>query len=623
MKNLLSLNRLFWLLIGIFTLSLSLPILYLANGNSICTVPSNNLWQYGNAYSVLGQNFAGCFSKGIDSQFTFTITSISEKGNEVRIYEDQKYIGQWEIKKGITKIIIPSPKSIISLRFFLKEFPPEKEVLFLNQKRITEFKVYYGFITLILCTSLLILVIRFRDLIRDKSKFFFVLWFFCFSIYFLLLEHSRIPLSGDEPQYLLVAESILEDHDLNLKNQFEGAKPSLLFRNFDHHTVIAKDGSERSIHYPLLSVYLIPSLINQFGEMPPVTWRIAKVLMILISSSISAFLFFFALPRIKSYFEYILIPLVIFGMPSLAYSNQIYPEVLASFILFASYILLCWANSPGLIRSLPLLLALLPFIHLKFLAVSVILISQWAWKLRKNKEPILYGVVVYLAGIALFILYNYIIYQKFSPYSDRDMYLENIVGRYIGYYIFDIDRGILALNPLLFFFTIGFIEHLRKNKIESIFVFLTIASGHIPNLLHTIYWLGASPTGRYWVAVVPIISFISIIGIRNTFGLFKNTSEKLLKISFVFLFILFALISLLQSISFILKEESFHIGFNKRMVMPELILEYCKRNINYLFYSYSEPVTFVQLLFWSIPSFLILFLAFKIFNSRGLSKIDP
>ncbi|EQA37923.1 putative membrane protein [Leptospira inadai serovar Lyme str. 10] len=583
------------------------------HGNSVCSISPTGLHQSGDSYFILEQNFAGCFSKGVEKKFHFTIANATEQENHLEIYENLKKLGDWPIKKGISNIDLISDRSTINLSFKLKIPPQAQNHLFLFQKKTIEFKTFYRLTIVLLVISLLILILKFPLLIKSKLKYYTLMWILSFSIYFMLFSHSPISLIGDEPHYLIVAESIIENHDLSMKNQYDTTKPSLLFRDFDHHT-LSINGVERPAHYPFLALYLAPAFLNQNGRIHADPVLAGKCLMILISTTLSAFLLFTFINRPITPIKYLFTPLIVFGMPILAYSNQIYPEVMISFFLYISYFLLTKSRYSKLWNYLPIIFIIFPFIHIKFLAISCILVVYWAWKLRKKGKLIYSGLAIYSLGILLFFYYNYFIYGKISPYTERDIFLENIIKRYLGY-LFDVDRGLFALNPLLFFAFIQLTILFRRNKIEFLLTLSLIVFGHIPNLLHSIFWLGSCPFGRYWIAIYPLMSFLSLLGIRDTIRFFQNSPDvlvKYLKISVFAISSMLLLITTLQIIGYISSPENYYTHFEKNMVMPTFIEKYTPLNIRFLFYSYFIESTLFHVIFWFVILIFFIFLGIRI-----------
>ncbi|WP_135768921.1 hypothetical protein, partial [Leptospira fletcheri] len=590
-----------WVPLFFFFLSLFPPIIYLLNGNTYCETPPINLWQEGNSYSVQGQNFGACFAKGKDKKFTFFVTGFTKNPITLTAFEGSNHLGKWQITATPTKIEFASERSIANLKFSLKEPLAESEVIFVDQKKSSESKLFYSIILLIFVSSLIAVLVAVRSFSRDKFLSFTNLSLFIFSLYFLALSQLRQQMTGDEPQYLLIAESMLEDHDLDLRNQYQNIHNTLLFRNFDHHTVVLKDGAEPPIHYPLLSAVLLPAVLNQHGTILPIPWLVAKISMIFLSSITGALVCYLSIRKKKGFFIILIGCLFLVSMPTLAYSNQIYPETLASAIIFLSYALLTIRSFQKYSKVIPILCALLPFAHIKFAAASLIIFSYWAWQMRHEIKTVLTGGSAYFISILLFIGYNIALYGSISHYSSQDTSLKNIVQRYLGYYIFDVDHGILPLNPLVYFFPIGFAMIYRNKFGEGFFTILLIASGHVQNIIHITYSLGACPVGRYWIAILPIIHFISIRGVLDIYTI-TDLDQRIWK-----KFLLWASlaisssITLGQSVSYMLREESFHNGYDKRMVFPGFIKDYLGIDIQSFFFSYYLPETNWHLVFWILP----------------------
>ncbi|MBW3670595.1 MAG: hypothetical protein KY432_02855, partial [Acidobacteria bacterium] len=84
-------------------------------------------------------------------------------------------------------------------------------------------------------------------------------------VYLLLVPHVlQVPIDGDEPYFLLVTESIVQDWDLDLANQYETLETSAT-RRLDLEPQpgdpVGEHGRIYSRHEPFLSVLLIPGYL--------------------------------------------------------------------------------------------------------------------------------------------------------------------------------------------------------------------------------------------------------------------------------------------------------------------------------------------------------------------------
>ena len=82
-----------------------------------------------------------------------------------------------------------------------------------------------------------------------------------FLVIWGLTTHGKFSLTGDEPHYLLMAESLRVDGDLDLANDYAPAAAGDARREpppLDRHARLDRSGAFRSVHEPGLAVLLLP-----------------------------------------------------------------------------------------------------------------------------------------------------------------------------------------------------------------------------------------------------------------------------------------------------------------------------------------------------------------------------
>lgn len=601
-------SKLIWIPISVFLFSLSFPILFLSRGNSSCKTAYSGLDQSGDSYLITKQSAKGCFIKGVDSDYRFRLGKLSEGKNTVTVSVNGKKIQSHVMEKQIVHLSIPSEDSISEIDFtFLN--PIQKGEVFLFQKKTFEYEAYHGTILALGFLSVAVFVLLYRSGSLSSYKRFFLLWLIAYSLDFSFLKNWPVPYIGDEPHYLLMGESLLEDRDMALENQYSFRKPSLFFRKFDHHTIFIQ-GVEKPVHYPLLSLYLLPSFLNQNFGIQADPGLAAKILVVLLHSLGTAILLFSFRGRMKKGLEILLLLPIIFGLPWIAYSNQIFPEIPVGILLFICFHSLESENRFGRSFWYPITLIAFPFFHIKFALVSFLLYLYWAYLHRKEFAGLLIGTISYAIGALLFLFYNYLIYKGISPYGSKDLVLQEIPKRYSAY-LFDADRGLFALNPILLLFVSFLPILLRKRFVAGIFLIAIVIVGHLPNVFHSNLWLGTCPAGRYWIAVYPLIAYYS----AEALAILWDSSKALTGTRRFFLGLVGIawVLSILQILAFWQNPENYYTQFRKTLVAGNFVSQYIPFPSEKIYYSYFLPDTYWNLIYWCILA--LLFLGIGIFFS--------
>ncbi len=138
----------------------------------------------------------------------------------------------------------------------------------------------------------------------------------------------RTPIDGDEPYYLLMTESLVRDHDLDLTNQYRG----LAHSDIGRPDLVPQQGDPRGPHgeqysrlEPFLPILMMPGYA--LCGVPGAIAIIALFGALLARSTIR----FLEDEGIADTTTRALFPLIAFGPPIIFYATRIWPEVPAAF----------------------------------------------------------------------------------------------------------------------------------------------------------------------------------------------------------------------------------------------------------------------------------------------------
>ena len=139
----------------------------------------------------------------------------------------------------------------------------------------------------------------------------------------------RTPIDGDEPFYLLITESIVHDHDLDLGNQLRDLAHSATGRtDLVPQLGDRVDGAHVRSHLePFLSILMVPGYAA--GGLLGALMTMALFGALLVRSTVR----FFEDEGISDATTRALFPLFAFGPPVVFYAARIWPEVPAAFFL--------------------------------------------------------------------------------------------------------------------------------------------------------------------------------------------------------------------------------------------------------------------------------------------------
>ena len=362
----------------------------------------------------------------------------------------------------------------------------------------------------------------------------------CFLSASLLITVRGVKLVGDEPHYLAIAQSLAQDRDLNVFNQYYRGR----YREFldadrlPVHGTFGR-GYKRiySYHLPGLSLTLAPFFFITIK--PPLLYFLIRAYLGLYGALLAVLVYLFAVKlwpeNNRPLFVYLAFT---FTAPVFFFSFHAFPEVQALLLVSAAlYLLLFPGRHP----------------HRSTLLAGLLLGMSVCWGIKYSLFIILYclGFLVYflksrswrkallllifpLIFQALFFGYLYHAYGNFSPSSvyrgilneqQQKEYLEEVFSKIplklrletLLDYFFDQRDGLLLYNPFYFFAFPGLILALKKIKKYSWHLLLSLpAAVFIFNHAFSTIRAGQCPQGRYLTPVISVLMLLTMIYYQET-----------------------------------------------------------------------------------------------------------
>jgi hypothetical protein len=315
----------------------------------------------------------------------------------------------------------------------------------------------------------------------------------------------RLP-AGDEPHYLVIAQSLLRDHDLQIENnhargdyhEFYGLQlePDYLRRGVN--------GQIYSIHAPGLPAIVAP-VLALFG------YRGVIVLLALLSAGATG-LAWTAIWRVTgradaSWFGWATVALTV---PFVFESFTAFPDGLGGSIVMAA-VLLMLAGASASERTLiggGAALAVLPWLHTRFSlpagALGLIIAGRQLPSADRRRRIAKFLAVPVVSALAWFWFF-YAIYGTPSPTAPYGGYtqssLSNIPRGLTGL-LLDQQFGILAYAPVYLCALIGFVPLVRRAPREGGELALIILPYAFATAAYFMWWGGFSPPGRFLTTVL-------------------------------------------------------------------------------------------------------------------------
>jgi hypothetical protein len=325
-------------------------------------------------------------------------------------------------------------------------------------------------------------------------------------------------ITGDEPHYLVITDSLVRDHDVQVENNYLIDSPvrQASVSDLSGGTHVYNRFSRHNIGLPLLLT--IPYSIAGITG--------AKVFMALLAGLWPLLLFKVLVQLTLSRAWSLITALVIaIGLPFSAASNQIYPDLLAGMII----LYVTWRVFDGLRNdrssfslltslSIGLLIAFLPWLHVRFAPPAMLLLAAYSYVAMRSSgiaaSPPLRRRYVIPAGLVLSSLILLGLYNRaafgniFGPFSeDYFSFRANQIGMIFFGLHWDQSQGMFIQQPMLLLGLIGIPALIREHRQGTILVGLLYCSVLLPAAMHPAWYGGFSFLGRFWWTVVGLWIF--------------------------------------------------------------------------------------------------------------------
>lgn len=336
-------------------------------------------------------------------------------------------------------------------------------------------------------------------------------------------SHQFYRLTGDEPHYLLITDSLVRDHDLLVLNNYSidtpvqratGAKLDAP-GHVEAHTDNQFSNHSPGLAFILVVPYWIAGVIG------------TKIFMALIAGLWPLLLYraLFQITESERWSALVALFLAI-GLPFSAASNQIYPDLLAGMIILCVTLKIFvrlqdqHRHSFSFLTDLwtGLLLALLPWLDVRFILPAVLLLVVYTYigirtpgesptgSLRfQNLAPA--GMVS--CSVVLLHLYSQIAFGTFFGFYHQDYFSFGVreIGMILSGLHWDQTQGVFIQQPLFLLGLVGIALLIKANRQIAILLGILYVSFLLPNATQPALYGGFSFVGRSWWAVFALWVF--------------------------------------------------------------------------------------------------------------------
>jgi hypothetical protein len=326
---------------------------------------------------------------------------------------------------------------------------------------------------------------------------------------------GRLQASGDEPHYLLMAQSLWQERDLDLRDNY--ARQDFLDYTpgplQPHYAAPRKDGRPYPAHAPGLPALLAP--VYALGGRRACLLALAA-LAAWLAREVRALAHQTTGSEAAARFAW----LAAAGPPVFCYSFHVYTEVPSALALALSLRLLLAGPSSAAAAAAALAAAALPWLHVKMALAAAALGALALVRLRG--KPL--AVFVALAGVAAsaYLLYHQAVFGHPTPLAIYGGIPSDVVSssplRALAGLFLDRSFGLLPYAPVFLLGVLGAAALCRRPAGEWL-PHVAVALGVLlPALAWRMWWGGLCPPARFLVPLVPFLAVASACAVADGRG---------------------------------------------------------------------------------------------------------
>ncbi len=314
---------------------------------------------------------------------------------------------------------------------------------------------------------------------------------------------SRLQASGDEPHYLLMAQSLWQERDLDLRDNYERQD----FLDYTpgplapHYAAPRRDGRPYPAHSPGLPALLAP--FYALGGR-----RACVVLMAALAALLAAEVRRLALAATGHDRAASFAWAAAAGPPVFFYSFHIYTEIPSALALALSLRLLLGPAGMLPAAGAALAASALPWLHVKVSLAAAALGLLAVVKLRDRARALFLSIAV--AGAVVFVAYYQSVFGRPTPLAiyggvPADVASSSPLRALVGL-LLDRSFGLLPYAPVYLLSLAGLVPLLRRPRRDWLPHVALAASVLVPALAWRMWWGGQCPPARFLVPLVPFFA---------------------------------------------------------------------------------------------------------------------
>ena len=342
----------------------------------------------------------------------------------------------------------------------------------------------------------------------------------CFAVFVVAGGRASVCVGpqGDEPHYLMVAESLLRDGDLALDGDYAPSRYAAFHDGplAPHYRVRGRQREILSLHAAGLSVLILPA------------WALAgyagvTVFMALVGALLVRELHALVLELDgREHLATATAVAAALSPPLLQYAGLVFTEVPAALLLlFALRRGRQACLGSGGAFAVGLAAAALPWLNVRYAPLALLAVGHALWRQQRLRSTVALLVpgIVSTAGIAVFHQLLYGFWDPRRVYGSRPEFAWSTLAEGLPGLLIDQEFGLLVYSPVLALALPGLILLLRRDRRLG----LTVLGAVVSVLAMAGSWHmwrgGFNPPGRFLVPVAPLLFLaVALVWARRGLG---------------------------------------------------------------------------------------------------------
>jgi hypothetical protein len=356
-----------------------------------------------------------------------------------------------------------------------------------------------------------------------------------------LTTHGKPSDSGDEPHYLMVAESLTLDHDLDVENNYQHGDGMRFGHGYDPtepgpHARRTRSGALWGVGDIGLPILLLPvyipatrlaplvsaSFLARYRQSPGLFAYSLITFSLICLTAFGASLLFAGLQRIVSAAEAASVTLMlVLSPPVVSHAFLVFPEVPAFVVACAVVWWLCQPSArlrPGIVAVIVGSLGLLPWVHhrFSFLALGLIVAAvsrHRAWFAAQSRASLALLALLFVlpqVGLHLFTWAHWGNLGGAQALDGLPFAAKGMATGAVGL-VADREFGLLAYGPI--YLLVPACCALTWRRTWPVFIPLMLA--FIPAAAFVEWRAGYAPAARYLVALTPLLTLPVACALRR------------------------------------------------------------------------------------------------------------